>query len=98
MSSGQNRKSYTPEYNAEAVRLVTQSSRPVAVVARELGLLGQTLGNWVRAAERASSRPEPGEDVAEEKGVAQLQHELREVRLENEFLKGAAAYFAKTPR
>ena len=39
-------KKYTPEYRDEAVRLVIDSSRPIAEVARELGLNEGTLGNW----------------------------------------------------
>lgn len=46
---GNQRKAYTPEYKDEAVRLVFNTGRPVATVARELGIVEQTLGNWVKA-------------------------------------------------
>ncbi|MQB02077.1 MAG: transposase [Actinobacteria bacterium] len=40
------RKKYSPEYREEAVKLVLETSRPIAEVARELGLVEGTLGNW----------------------------------------------------
>ena len=43
----QGRRNYTAEYREEAVRLVLESSRSVAAVARELGVNEGTLGNWV---------------------------------------------------
>lgn len=43
----QKRRNYSPEYRAEAVKRVIQTSRPVVQVARELGILEGTLGNWV---------------------------------------------------
>jgi transposase-like protein len=42
-------REFTPEYKDEVVRLVINTGRPVAVVARELGIVEQTLGNWVKA-------------------------------------------------
>nr|WP_141871513.1 transposase [Microbacterium saperdae] len=48
-SVGNQRKAYTPEYKDEAVRLAISTGRPVATVARELGIVEQTLGNWVKA-------------------------------------------------
>ena len=40
---------YSPEFKEEAVRLVIESSRPIADVARELQITETSLGNWVRA-------------------------------------------------
>jgi len=45
-------RKFTPEYKAEAVELVVSSGRPIAVVARELGLNESTLGEWVNKAKR----------------------------------------------
>jgi transposase len=44
---GQARKKYTQEYKDEAVELVVSSGRPVAEIARDLGINEATLGNWV---------------------------------------------------
>ena len=43
---GSRRREFTPEYKDEAVKLVINTGRPVAIVARELGIVEQTLGNW----------------------------------------------------
>ena len=44
---GRQRREFTPEYKDETVKLVINTGRPVAVVARELGVKEQTLGRWV---------------------------------------------------
>jgi transposase len=46
---GSQRREFSPEYKDEAVKLVVNTGRPVAVVARELGIVEQTLGNGVKA-------------------------------------------------
>ncbi|WP_436844636.1 transposase [Streptomyces wuyuanensis] len=48
----QKRRKFTPEYREEAVKMVIETSRPIAQVARELGLVEGTLGNWVNAYRR----------------------------------------------
>ncbi len=90
--------SYSPEFRAEAVRLVIETSRPVAVVARELDVVEQTLGNWVKAYRAEHEAPEAPLTTRERVRLAEAEWELRELRLENEFLKKAAAYFAKDRR
>jgi len=52
------RRSYDPEFRAGAVRIVLETRRSVAEVARELGIGAGTLGNWVRKdrAERSGER------------------------------------------
>jgi len=77
------------------VRQVIDSSRPIAVVARELGVIEQTLGNWVKAWRVEHAEDEPALSVHERIRLREAERELREVKLENEFLKRAAAYFAK---
>ena len=46
------RRRFDPEFRAGAVRIVTETGKPIAVVARDLGLHGGTLGNWVAAQRR----------------------------------------------
>lgn len=90
-------KKYTPEYRDEAVRLVIDSSRPIAEVARELGLNEGTLGNWVnkyRVAHPASE--ELG--ISDRARLRALEKENAELRMQAEFLKKAAAFFAKEQR
>ena len=92
------RRTFSPEFREDAVKLVINSSRPVAQVARELGIGEATLGNWVNKYRADHAGEEPPLDVGERARLREAERELREVKLENEFLKKAAAYFAQTPR
>jgi len=89
---------FSPEFREDAVRLVIESSRPIAAVARELQIGEGTLGNWVNVYRRDHAGEEPGLDVGERARLRELERKYREVKLENEFLKKAAAYFAQDPR
>ena len=90
------RKKYTPEYRIEAARLVIDSDRTIAEVARELGIGEQLLGRWVRAERERTGAT--GEDepltVDERAELARLRREVSELKLDNEFLGKAAAFFA----
>ena len=92
------RRAFTPEYKDEAARMVVESSRPVAQVARELGLNEQTLRNWVNAYREAHADDEPPLSLSERAELRALQKEVRELRLKNEFLGKAAAFFAQDYR
>ncbi|GAB7040387.1 transposase [Catenuloplanes niger JCM 9533] len=80
------------------MKLVIDSSRPIAVVARELGIGEGTLGNWVNTYRREHAGDEPPLNISERERLRQLEREARELRMENEFLKKAAAYFARDHR
>jgi transposase len=75
------------------VALVRSSGRPVAQVAKELGVNHETLRTWVRAAE-AAERPGAAEQSAKDAELARLRKEVAELKLEREILRKAAAYFA----
>ena len=91
-------RKFSPEFRAEAVRMVIDSSRPIAQVAKELGVNDGTLGNWVGQYRAEHAEDEPPLTPAERIQLAEAQRELRELRMENEFLKKAAAYFAQDRR
>ena len=57
---GGQRREFTPEYKDEAVRLVINTGRAVASVARELGINEATLGRWVNAFRAPRQRSSPG--------------------------------------
>lgn len=92
------RRAFTPEYKDEAARMVVESSRPVAQVARDLSLNEQTLRNWVNAYREAHADDEPSLSLSERARLRQLEKEVRELRLKNEFLGKAAAFFAQEYR
>lgn len=92
------RRSFTPEFKDEAAKSVVESSRPIAVVARELGLNEQTLRNWVSTYRETHAGDEPPLTVSERARLRELEREVRELRLEKEFLGKAAAFFASEYR
>jgi transposase len=94
----QKRRKFSPEFREEAVKMVIETSRPVAQVARELGVLEGTLSNWVNTWRREHADEQPPATVHERSRLRELERENRELRMENEFLKKAAAYFARDPR
>jgi transposase len=94
----QKRRSFTPEFKEEAAKMVVELSRSVASVARELGLNAQTLRNWVNEYRVAHAENEPPLAVSERARLRELEKEVRELRLEKEFLGKAAAFFASEYR
>lgn len=95
----QRRKKYSQEFKNEAVQMVIEGSRPTAQIARELGLAEQTLGNWVTAYRK--SRPTIEDSplaTAERIRIRELEKEIKELRMQNEFLGKAAAFFAQEYR
>jgi transposase len=89
------RRKFTPEYRQEAARLVIDTGRPIAQVARELNLGEQLLGRWV-ARERARETGLGAEvsNVDEQSELERLRRENAQLRMDNEFLGKAAAFFA----
>lgn len=94
MAAGQQRRKFTPEFKNEAVRLVIDSGRPVAEVARDLGVVEGTLGNWVNLWRAEHAGEEPALSISERAELAQLRRDNQTLRMEREFLKKAAAFFA----
>ena len=92
------RARFSPEFKEAAVREVVEKSRPVADVAREDGLVAQTLGNWVNAWRAGHAGDEPALSLSERARLKELEREVRELRMENEFLGKATAFFAKKSR
>lgn len=91
------RQKFDPEFKTNAVRLVREQGRPVADVARSLGVHVNTLHTWVRelpaggaehASRRRAHRPETDE------AVRRLERELKRVTEERDILKKAVAFFA----
>ena len=95
--SGKYRK-FTPEFREEAARMIVETSRPIADVARELGINETSLGNWVRAYRQNHADDEPPLQVSERARLRELERENRELRMKADFLSKAAAYFAAEHR
>jgi len=91
-------RKYSAEFKDACVQEVLRTSRPIAQVARENGVVEQTLGVWVNAYKKANPSAEPELSVSERARLKQLEAEIRELRAENEFLGKATAFFAKKHR
>jgi transposase len=90
------RRKFTAEFRTGAVRLVLKEGKRVAQVAHDLGLGQSVLHNWVRQAKVDAGHGPAGALTTEERAeLARLRKENRELRMDREILKKAAAFFAK---
>ncbi|OIQ68722.1 transposase [mine drainage metagenome] len=89
------KQEYTPEFRGLAVNRV-KSGQSISAVAKDLGLVEQTLRNWVKAAD-AGKLNKPGGKVVtpEQMELSRLRSEVIRLKRENEILKKATAYFAR---
>jgi len=83
------KKNYTKEFQDNAVRLASLGDKPVAAVARELGVPEWKLRGWLKRHEQQSGKSSDLEELR------RLHTENKRLKEENEILKKAAAYFAK---
>ncbi|MBX7070642.1 MAG: transposase [Microthrixaceae bacterium] len=88
---------YPEEFRREAVQLVKSSGRPAAEVARSLEIAEATLWNWVKADRERAARDADPEALSESERaeLRRLRKESAQLRVDNEILRKAAAYFAR---
>ncbi|MPZ63297.1 MAG: transposase [Propionibacteriales bacterium] len=88
------RKKYDREFREGAVRIVEETNKPIAQVARDLGVNEGTLGNWVNRAraERDGTRGLSTDDVEE---LKRLRAEVAELRMERDVLKRSVVLWVK---
>ncbi len=90
------RRSFNEEFKAEAVRLVSEGGKSVSQVAKSLDLTDSALRNWVKQAEVDEGKGPAGAlTTAEREELTRLRKENRQLTMERDFLKKAAAFFAK---
>ena len=93
--SAAKRRTFSREFKAEAVKLAKDTGKGVAAVAKDLGLSESSLYLWAKQYEiDAGQGPAGALTTAEKQELTQLRRENRELRMEREFLKKAAAFFA----
>jgi transposase-like protein len=92
------RRKFSPEFKDEAVKMVIQSSRAVAEVAREIQVNEGTLGNWVNKYRVDHAGEEPPLSISDRARLRELERENRELKMKSEFLGKAAAFFAQEYR
>jgi transposase len=90
---------FTPEFKAEAVRMMQAGTKPVAEVAKDLEISEQSLYRWAKQlGTAADAKPSGALTTAEREELTRLRRELRQVEQERDFLKKTAAYFASEKR
>jgi transposase len=88
------RRRFDPDFRAGAVRIVKESGRPIAQVARELGINEGTLANWV-ARDREATAPPGALGPDERAELARLRKENAELAMERDVLKRSVALWVK---
>ena len=88
-------KRYTKEFRLEAARLVVEQGYMLTEAASRLGVSSWSIGNWIRKYRQSGELASTGEPQPVAEDLKQLRRENKQLKLENEILKKAAAYFAK---
>ena len=97
--SKKKKRYFTNEFKAETVKVVEESGKTVAAIARDLDLAPSALRNWVRQAKVDAGKGPVGAMTTEEREEFQrLRKENKTLRMEREILKKATAFFAKESR
>ena len=89
------RKRYTAEFKREALRRANEEGVTDVLVSEELGINARQLRRWREAAKRDGDNAFPGQGNARDKELMLLKRKLAKVEQERDFLKDAAAYFAR---
>ncbi len=93
------RRYFTPEYKAEVVGFIRSSGKSPGQVARELDLTETAVRAWVKQAEIDEKRDPHGPLTSEDRAeLTRLRRELKTVSMERDFLRKAAAFFARSGR
>jgi len=94
----QTRRKYSQEYKQEAVQLARQSNDSIGKVASNLGINASVLRRWCEEFKASGKNAFPGHGTPRDQELAQLKQQLNQVKKERDFLKEAAAYFARTSK
>ena len=89
------RKRYSAEFKREALRRANEEGVTDVLVAEELGINARQLRRWREAAKQDGENAFPGQGNAHDKELMLLKRKLAKVEQERDFLKDAAAYFAR---
>lgn len=86
---------YPPEFRREAIRLVRATGRRYQDVARELGVSGEALRQWLRQDELDRGERDDGLTTTEREELRRLRKQVRELETEREILKRAVTFFVR---
>lgn len=89
------RKRYNQEFQIQACRLVVEQGYSLREASERLGPSSWTIRNWIKKYRAKGEFPSADQPVPEAEELKRLRKELKQLQMENEILKKAAAYFAK---
>jgi transposase len=89
------RRNFTDEFKAGAVRLVLEEGKSMSQVGRDLDVAQSVIGTWVKQARADRMQGRGGLTTEERAELTKLRRENRELRMQRDILKKAAAFFAK---
>ena len=89
------RKDYSQEYKIEAAKLIVEQGKSQASVCRHLGVSSSTICKWVKDYSDSMS-PKSVVETEKDKEINRLKKELNQLKIEQEILKKATAYFARS--
>jgi transposase len=90
------RRKFTPQFKADAVRLVTTGAKTIAAVTEDLDLTETALRDWVRRAEADENKGPPSTLTTTERSeLIELRKRVKRAEMERDILKKAVAFFAK---
>ncbi len=92
------KRKYSPEFKHEAVEMARSSEQSMSQVARDLGIGPNLLTRWCREAKQDGAKAFPGQGKPRDEELAALKRELAQTRKERDFLREAAAFFAKASK
>ena len=88
-------RKYSKEFKLQAAKLVTEQGYSYDKAAKRLGTTGFSVRNWVKTFQQTGQLPSKAGSQPKVDEIRQLRKELAQLKMENEILKKAAAYFAK---
>jgi len=95
---GSTRRNFTPEFRKAAVDFVIDDGRSIVDVAKNIGCSPAALGKWVKAAREQQDSEDRPLNINEREELRNLRQENRELKLQLEFAKKVATWFAKDPQ
>ena len=88
-------RKYSKEFQLQAAKLVTEQGYSCDKAAKRLGTTGWSVRNWIQKFRQTGELPSKAETQPKMDEIRQLRKEFAQLKMENEILKKAAAYFAR---